>query len=50
MKKFTQNIFLLLMLTVSCSNTENMDIDVYETSKEGNSLTKLDSFPEADKS
>jgi glucosylceramidase len=37
------------MLSLSCSNTETMDIEVYETSKEGNSLTKLDSFPEADK-
>ncbi len=50
MKTITNYIFpLFLLITLSCSNSEIMDIEVVETSKSGNSLTKLESFPELDK-
>ncbi|MEX2604858.1 MAG: glycosyl hydrolase family 30, partial [Gracilimonas sp.] len=42
---------LLLMvglLTSSCNNSNNLDIEVYETSEKGNQLTKLEEFAPAD--
>lgn len=51
MKLFIQCSAILLLsglLMMSCSQSTNLDIEVYETSEQGNQLTKLDTFPEAD--
>lgn len=43
------HIFLLfLMVTINCTKSDTMKIEVYETSETGNKLTKLESFPESD--
>jgi len=40
---------LLLAITLSCTKSDTMKIEVYETSEAGNKLTKLESFPDAEK-
>jgi len=39
---------LIMLLTLQCTSTESMDMEVYETSAAGNQLTKLTEFTEAD--
>jgi len=53
MKFLKINIICLLLVAMSCKNTNeqantNLQIDVYETSVNGNKLTKLTKFPKAD--
>ena len=40
---------LLLAITLSCTKSDTMKIEVYETSEAGNKLTKLETFPDAEK-
>ncbi|MEO9884334.1 MAG: glycoside hydrolase family 30 protein [Balneola sp.] len=48
MKVLSHISLLLLTVTLSCSKSDSMKIEVYETSEAGNKLTKLESFPEAE--
>lgn len=50
MKQIIQSAVILLsgLIIMSCSNSPNLKIEVYETSEQGNKLTKLDRFEVAD--
>ncbi len=50
MKQIIQCAAILLsgLLIMSCSNSPNLKIEVYETSEQGNKLAKLDDFEVAD--